>query len=127
MGGGGDEEDQQRQALAQDMQEQFLEYDVEDLRRRQEEILQVERDVNEIHDMFKELDTMVKEQGEVRAGRETFSPSFSSFLFHLSISLGCVCARTRVASDLCVRSSICPPVLHDVHARASAKLGVGRD
>jgi chromosome segregation ATPase len=48
----------------QQMRLQFLQHDVEDLRKRKEDILQVERDVDEISEMFKDLQFMVAEQQE---------------------------------------------------------------
>lgn len=45
-------------------QEAMGKLDLEDRRRRQADILQVEQDVHDLHDMFKEMQNMVQEQGE---------------------------------------------------------------
>ena len=60
--GGGPGSDQQ-QLLAR-QQDEFAAYDLEDMRRRRQEIEAIERDVVEIHEMTVDLNTMVTEQGE---------------------------------------------------------------
>ncbi len=63
QGGYGQQQQQQQQQQIGD-RDQLLAYDVEDMRRRQEEIQAIERDVVEIHEMARDLNTMVHEQGE---------------------------------------------------------------
>lgn len=58
---------QQQQSQVQaaaDLDIQFIEYDVEELEKRQREIGQIEQDVNEVADMYKDLQLLVHEQQE---------------------------------------------------------------
>ena len=59
----GQQYDQQQQQLtAQDLDIQFIEYDIEELEKRQREIGQIEQDVQEVGEMFKDLAVRLKEE-----------------------------------------------------------------
>jgi len=53
-----------QQQTAQELDIQFIEYDVAELERRQVEILQIERDVQEVGELYKDLHLIVHEQQE---------------------------------------------------------------
>lgn len=60
---GYDDSGQQQQAQAE-LDITFIEYDVEELEKRQKEIGQIEQDVLEVSEMYKDLQSMVHEQQE---------------------------------------------------------------
>ena len=55
---------QQQQQQTQELDIQFIEYDIEELEKRQREIGQIEQDVLEVSEMYKDLQSMVHEQQE---------------------------------------------------------------
>lgn len=59
--GNGDIRDQ---LVQQDMESQFAEYDVNEVRRRQEDIHQIERDILDVREMYKDFQNLVNEQQE---------------------------------------------------------------
>jgi t-SNARE complex subunit (syntaxin) len=60
-----DVEDQFASAQQQSVSLQIREYDVEEIRRKQQDIEQIERDVQEIGSMMEDLNYLVNEQGEM--------------------------------------------------------------
>jgi syntaxin 7 len=58
------QQQQQQQVSAAELDIQFIEYDVEELEKRQREIGQIEQDVLEVSEMYKDLQLMVNEQQE---------------------------------------------------------------
>eukprot|EP00823_Brevimastigomonas_motovehiculus_P000086 TRINITY_DN10193_c0_g1_i1.p1 TRINITY_DN10193_c0_g1~~TRINITY_DN10193_c0_g1_i1.p1 ORF type:complete len:266 (+),score=50.00 TRINITY_DN10193_c0_g1_i1:113-910(+) len=56
------EQDQQQDSQSQ---VQFTDYDIDDIQKRRDQIVQLERDTGEVAEMFRDLATMVNEQGQV--------------------------------------------------------------
>lgn len=63
-GGGAGAGGSSQQALLQEEDIQFLQVDAEEIENRHQRIQAIERDVLEVNEMFRDLQTMVNEQGE---------------------------------------------------------------